>query len=267
VHRSSLAAGDWLQLNGPFNLVNISSLTFRVADAAAGRTAGSPLAAIDIREDSITGRVIATADLTSTGGNNTWSTTTVPIASSGKHELFVTFRTVTGGATGGTLLNLDYLEFGGNGVTVQETSTPGNVGGSVPATLSLALGTPASFGAFTPGVAKTYDASMAATVISTAGDATLSVADPSSSNTGHLVNGAFALPQPLTAKATSAKGIGGAFAPVGSSSSPLNILTYNAPVSNDAVTIAFQQAIGANDPLRTGSYGKTLTFTLSTTTP
>ena len=40
-----------------------------------------------------------------------------------------------------------------------------------------------------------------------------------------------------------------------------------APVSNDAVTITFRQPIGANDPLRTGTYSKTLTFTLSTTTP
>ena len=38
-------------------------------------------------------------------------------------------------------------------------------------------------------------------------------------------------------------------------------------MSNDAVTMAFKQAIGANDALRTGSYSKTLTFTLSTTTP
>ena len=38
-------------------------------------------------------------------------------------------------------------------------------------------------------------------------------------------------------------------------------------MSNDGVTITFKQAIGANDALRTGSYAKTLTFTLSTTTP
>ena len=31
--------------------------------------------------------------------------------------------------------------------------------------------------------------------------------------------------------------------------------------------MTFSQAIGANEPLRTGSYSKTLTFTLSTTTP
>jgi hypothetical protein len=33
------------------------------------------------------------------------------------------------------------------------------------------------------------------------------------------------------------------------------------------VAITFEQSIGANDALRTGSYSKTLTFTLSTTTP
>jgi hypothetical protein len=33
------------------------------------------------------------------------------------------------------------------------------------------------------------------------------------------------------------------------------------------VVISFKQHIGANEPLRTGSYTKTLTFTLSTTAP
>ena len=47
----------------------------------------------------------------------------------------------------------------------------------VPATLSLALGAPASFGAFTPGVERTYEASTTATVTSSAGDAALSVSD------------------------------------------------------------------------------------------
>ena len=42
----------------------------------------------------------------------------------------------------------------------------GGVGGTVPATLSLTLGTPAAFGAFTPGVAKDYIASTTANVIS-----------------------------------------------------------------------------------------------------
>ena len=54
---------------------------------------------------------------------------------------------------------------------------------------------------------------------------------------------------------------------VGSSAAPLNLLGYTGPVSGDAVTLDFKQTIGANEGLRTGSYSKSLTFTLSTTTP
>ncbi|MDA0168410.1 hypothetical protein OJ998_04865 [Solirubrobacter taibaiensis] len=146
---------------------------------------------------------------------------------------------------------------------LMETSQPGTVGGTVPATLSLSLGAPGSFGAFTPGLDRTYDTSATATVVSTAGDATLSVSDPSSNATGRLVNGAFSLSEPLQAKANT-----GAFAPVSTTAgSPLTLLTYGNPISNDAVTIGFRQHIAAIQALRTGTYGKTLTFTLSTTTP
>jgi beta-glucosidase len=143
----------------------------------------------------------------------------------------------------------------------------GPVGGTVPPTLALSLGAPASFAAFTPGVAKDYTNSMTANVVSTAGDATLSVADPATTATGHLVNGSFSLPSPLQAAATSAAGAGGLTAPIGGSSSPLTLLSYAGPVSNDPVSISFGQHIGAKDALRTGSYSKTLTFTLSTDQP
>jgi len=143
----------------------------------------------------------------------------------------------------------------------------GTVGGTVPATLSLSLGPAANFGAFTAGIGKTYTAQTSANVVSTAGDALLSVADPSSSATGHLVNGAFSLPEPLQARGMKSDTTGTAPNNVGSSASPLNLLTWSAPVSNDAVTVEFSQKINANDALRTGSYAKTLTFTLSTTTP
>jgi arabinogalactan endo-1,4-beta-galactosidase len=118
----------------------------------------------------------------------------------------------------------------------------GDVGGTVPATLALSLGGPATFGAFTPGVDKTYSASTSADVVSTAGDATLSVSAP-----GHLANGAFSLPEPLQVSLSKA--------------------SWSAPVSHDPVTIGFSQHIGANDALRTGTYATTLTFTLSTTSP
>jgi predicted acyl esterase len=123
----------------------------------------------------------------------------------------------------------------------------GDVGGSVPATLSLTMGAPATFGAFTPGVAKEYTASTTATVVSTAADATLSVADNTGNHTGYLVNGTFALAQPI-------QGLG-------------TLKTWTAPTSNESVPITFKQQINANDALRTGTYSKTLTFTLSTTTP
>ena len=38
-------------------------------------------------------------------------------------------------------------------------------------------------------------------------------------------------------------------------------------MSNDVVTVGYKQHVGAADALRTGAYSKTLTFTLSTTTP
>jgi hypothetical protein len=128
----------------------------------------------------------------------------------------------------------------------------GTVGGTVPATLALTLGAPASFGAFTPGVAQTYVATTTATTTSTAGDAALTVSDPDTAHPGHLVNGSFALPQALTA---------------GGAALPATVKTYAAPVSNDVAPVEFEQAIGSTDPLRTGTYAKTLTFTLSTTSP
>jgi hypothetical protein len=76
---------------------------------------------------------------------------------------------------------------------------------------------------------------------------------------GRLVNGAFALAQPVQAA------VDGAFGPV--SGAPLAIHSYSGPVSNDQLTIRFRQSIGASEPLRTGAYSKTLTFTLSTTAP
>jgi X-Pro dipeptidyl-peptidase len=154
-----------------------------------------------------------------------------------------------------------------NVVVKRDVPVNGTVGGNVGATLSLSLGTPAGFAPFTPGLGTTYEAATAATVTSTAGDATLSVADPSSRNTGHLVNGTFALAQPLQARARNAANTGTAYNTVGSSASPLNLLTYGGPVSNDSVALQFSQLINSSDALRTGTYSKTLTFTLSTTTP
>jgi hypothetical protein len=129
----------------------------------------------------------------------------------------------------------------------QPVTAPGEAGGTVPTTLALTLGQPASFGSFIPGVAREYTASTTATVTSTTGDATLTVADPSPNAPSRLVNGAFALRTPLD-------GLGA-------------VKAYGGPVSNDVVPVTFRQRIAADEPLRTGSYGKVLTFTLLTTQP
>jgi hypothetical protein len=169
-----------------------------------------------------------------------------------------------------SVANSDQTDSDHNGIgdACGPTFAQGTVGGSVPATLALSLGSPAAFAAFTPGMDRSYDATSVATVISSAGDAALSVSDPSANATGRLVNGAFSLLEPLQARATSAAGLGGSLMPLSTTAgSPLTLLTYAAPASNDAVTVAFHQHVGSTQALRTGAYSKTLTFTLSTTTP
>jgi hypothetical protein len=162
--------------------------------------------------------------------------------------------------------NYDHADWGNAQLSCGgQTSVTGPVvGGTVPATLSLTLGPPAAFGAFTPGVDGVYNASTTADVVSTAGDALLTVSDPDTAHPGHLVNGSYFLAQPLQMRATKTGTTGTAFNPIGSS---FNLLSWSAPVSHDAVTLEYRQAIGASEGLRTGSYGKTLTYTLSTTQP
>ena len=137
---------------------------------------------------------------------------------------------------------------------------PTTVSGTVPGTLALSIGPGVSFGAFTPGVARDYAGTTTANVTSTAGDAALTVTDPSATAPGRLVNGAFSLPQAVEARVAPS-----AFGAI--SGTPLALKTYAGPVSNDPVPLDFRQSIGAADALRTGTYSKTVVFTLSTTTP
>jgi hypothetical protein len=119
---------------------------------------------------------------------------------------------------------------------------------SPPLPLSLSLSAPAvDLGTFIPGVTRDYAGTLTATTSGPA--ATLRVADPSATATGHLVSPTGALGQPLRVRAAS-----GAFAPL---TSAVAIPT----------TIEFKQSIGDSEVLRPGRYTKALTFTLSVTTP
>ena len=140
-------------------------------------------------------------------------------------------------------------------VRANSTEVPVVIGGEVPGVLALDVTTPGSLGSFTPGVAKDYSVETSAKVTSSAGDAKLSVVDPSSTAPGHLVNGAFSLASPLQINGSPLAG------------TPSTLKTWTGPITGDTVALAFKQAISASEPLRRGTYSKTLTFTLSTTTP
>ena len=84
-----------------------------------------------------------------------------PFLVSGQNTIVVRVSTNLFNATGGAPQN--YGLIGpvrlipyGEATAFSTTDATGTVGGTVPATLSLTLGTPAAFGAFTPGVAKDY---------------------------------------------------------------------------------------------------------------
>jgi cytochrome c len=117
-HRGSLSNNDWIRLNGPFNLLNIDELTFRIASTGTGVPAGNPLAAVEVRLDAVDGPILLTANLTSTGAATTWESQTFPVTDpGGAHHLFLVVRSVPGGATGNNLFNLNWVEFVGSGIS------------------------------------------------------------------------------------------------------------------------------------------------------
>ena len=124
--------------------------------------------------------------------------------------------------------------------TARPPPTPvgGDVGGAVPATLALTVGAARHVRCLRAGRrAATTPPSLTANVISSAGDATLTIADASANATGHLVNGAFSLAQPLQARAEGRRVRRGRRR---RRADPL--LTYTGPVSNDAVPLEFKQS-------------------------
>ena len=90
---------------------------------------------------------------------------------------------------------------------------------------------------------------------------------PTRTNTGKLVNGTYALAQPLQVTGDQRRQPEHRVRAGHGREPPLALLSYPRAISSDPVTLGFKQSVGAGETLRAGAYGKTLTFTLSTTTP
>jgi cytochrome c len=96
--------GDWISFN-PYNLEDLTKVTFRVASEGAGGI-------IELRYDAPDGPLVAaTENIAPTGGWQTWRDVTLDLPANvpqGTHRLFLVFRHPT--ATG-SLLNLNWFKF------------------------------------------------------------------------------------------------------------------------------------------------------------
>ena len=143
------------------------------------------------------------------------------------------------------------------------------VGADVPSLLTLNISPSARFGSLVPGVARNYDTAMAAI-----GDQHRRRRDPVGrrrqrdqrrrDDQRHV--------RPPVAAADPGRQRGqpepGLRADLGHRGRAECLATWSAPTFGaEAVSLNLRQAISATEHLRAGSYGKTLTFTLSTTTP
>ena len=158
-------------------------------------------------------------------------------------------------------------------VTRGSTRTTATSAARCPGTLSLAVGGPAAFGAFTPGL----EPRLPGTTM--AGDGGLrSAADAADLRTVADPERDGARASWSTARSRAAAGAPGQGrrAPAAWAATSRRWAARRrrrrrwptaGPVSSDAVSIGFKQSIGSTDALRTGTYSKSLTFTLSTTTP
>ncbi|WP_329107176.1 ThuA domain-containing protein [Micromonospora sp. NBC_01699] len=103
--------GDWWAIE-PANLTGIDSLRFRAASAGGG-------ARIEVRTGAVDGPLVATATVPSTGGWQTFvdvpAAITTPSTSSG--TLYFVARNPTGSTGTGAILNVNWTDFLGRGVT------------------------------------------------------------------------------------------------------------------------------------------------------
>ena len=109
LQRGSLSAGDWMELNGPFNLLNINALTFRVTGGTNGAASGT----VELWRDAINaaggGTLVSSQTITGTAAG-TYASQTFPLTDpGGSHRLFLVFPNAN-------TYSLNWVEFVGPGV-------------------------------------------------------------------------------------------------------------------------------------------------------
>ena len=134
LQRGSLSAGDWMELNGPFNLLNINALTFRVT----GGTAGGPSGTVELWRDAINaaggGTMVSSQTITGTAAG-TYASQTFPLVDpGGAHRLFLVFANAN-------TYSLNWVEFVGPGVgsAVERLARSGGGAAAAAAPPSLSL--------------------------------------------------------------------------------------------------------------------------------
>ena len=127
--------GDWIA----FNNVNFGSGATKVNARVATNTAGGT---IELRLGSISGSLIGTVPVTSTGGWQTWVTKTANVSAAGTHNLYLVFK----GSAAGGLFNVNWLQFS-NDNNPGLPAAPQNLSSTGKTTSSISLSWTASTGA------------------------------------------------------------------------------------------------------------------------
>ena len=105
----NITDGDWISF-APTNLVNIPSLSYRVASAGQGGI-------IEARLDAVDGPLVASTTVSPTGGweSFVWTAPTPVSDPGGTHRLFLVFKKPVGSTSPDAVFDVDAIRFNGKG--------------------------------------------------------------------------------------------------------------------------------------------------------
>jgi glucose/arabinose dehydrogenase/PKD repeat protein len=109
--------GDWWSF-APTNLTDITALRLRAASANGAGT-------VEVRAGSATGTLLGSAAVPNTGGWQSYVDVNVPLtASTATQPLYFVARAASGTAAGTALVNVNWVDFAGQGVGVNDPQAP-----------------------------------------------------------------------------------------------------------------------------------------------